>query len=133
MSTDFDKFAILESFLDEVASYLPEIETHLDRLQQRPGDREAIEEAYRLTHTIAGSAAMMDFPELAHVSQGMEGLLGNALDGAPALDVPTIGLLRRSHGRLARLLANARTGADGSDIVREDDNDRAASRGGLPA
>jgi chemotaxis protein histidine kinase CheA len=131
MSTDFDKFAILESFLDEVTSYLPEIETHLDRLQQRPDDRESIEEAYRLTHTIAGSAAMMDFPELARVGQGMETLLGNALDGTPPLDAPAIGLLRRSHGRLARLLANARTGADGADIVREDDNDRAASRGSM--
>ncbi|HEV2238618.1 MAG TPA: Hpt domain-containing protein [Ktedonobacterales bacterium] len=131
MSTDFDKFAILESFLDEVGSYLPEIEAHLDRLQQRPGDRDAIEEAYRLAHTIAGSAAMMDFPDLAHVGQGMEAILGNALDGTPPLDAPTIGLLRRSQGRLSRLLANARTGAPGADIVKEDDDDRAAARGSV--
>jgi chemotaxis protein histidine kinase CheA len=129
MSTDFDKFAILDSFLDEVASYLPEIEALLDRLQQQPGDREAVEEVYRRTHTIGGSAAMMEFAGLAHVAQGMEAILGEDLDGARPLDPPTIALLRRSFGRLSRLMDQARTGADGSALVTEDDADRAAWRG----
>src|SRR5579863_3176675 len=129
MSTDFDKFAILDSFLDEVASYLPEIEANLDRLQQRPDDSEAIEETYRLTHTIGGSAAMMDFNALAHVAQGMESILGAALDHSTPLSPPSISLLRRSFGRLSRLLDQVRTGADGAQIVAEDDADRAASRG----
>jgi chemotaxis protein histidine kinase CheA/CheY-like chemotaxis protein len=129
MSNNFDKFAILESFLDEVGSYLPEIESNLDRLQQRPGDHAAIEETYRRTHTIGGSAALMDFPELAHVAQGMEEILGDALDGVAPLEAPAIGLLRRSFGRLARLTEQVRTGVDGSQLVAEDDADRAASRG----
>lgn len=130
MSTNFDKFAILDSFVDEVASYLPEIEANLDRLQQQPTNQEAIEETYRRAHTIGGSAAMMDFSALAQVAQGMEAILGNALDGASRLDGPTIALLRRSFGRLSRLLEMARTGADGSQLLAEDDADHAASRGG---
>ena len=80
MSDNFDKFAILESFLDEVTSYLPEIEENLDALQQRPDDMNVIEETYRRAHTIGGSAAMMDFGNLAHVAQGMEDILGHAID-----------------------------------------------------
>src|SRR5262249_36207360 len=129
MSNTFDKSAILESFLDEVTSYLPEIETNLDRLQQRPGDAETIEETYRRAHTIAGSAAMMEFAGLARVAQGMEDILGDAIDRHAGLDVPTIGLLRRSAIRLVRLIEHIRTGTDSSAIVQEDDADRVAWRG----
>ncbi|HEY7780618.1 MAG TPA: response regulator [Ktedonobacterales bacterium] len=130
MSTNFDKFAILDSFLDEVATYLPEVSANLDRLQQRPDDQEALEETYRRAHTIAGSAAMMDFTALAHVAQGIEETLGDALDGVRRLDIPAIGLLRRSFSRLSRLADLVRSGADGNDIAAEDDADRAAWRGG---
>ncbi|HEX9058353.1 MAG TPA: Hpt domain-containing protein [Ktedonobacterales bacterium] len=129
MSNDFDKFAILDSFLDEVASYLPEIEAHLDRLQQNTNDREAIEETYRRAHTIGGSAAMMDFTGLSQVSRGMEEILGDALDGNAPLDAPTIALLRRSYGRLSRVLELVRSGGDSAQIIAEDEADRAAWRG----
>src|SRR5215831_11065829 len=109
MANSFDKSAILESFLDEVTSYLPEIETNLDRLQQQPDDSETIEETYRRAHTIAGSAAMMEFAGLARVAQGMEDILGAAIDRHVGLDVPTISLLRRSSGRLNGLIEHIRT------------------------
>ncbi|MGZ3715723.1 MAG: Hpt domain-containing protein, partial [Ktedonobacterales bacterium] len=133
MSNNFDKFAILESFLDEVTSYLPEIDTNLDRLQQHPGDLDIIEETYRRTHTIAGSAAMMEFPGLAHVAQGMEDILGDAIDNGRSLDAPSIGLLRRSSSRLGRLVEHIRAGTDPAAVVAEDDADRAGARGSSPA
>src|SRR5262249_53802667 len=129
MSEEFDKSTILESFLDEVNAYLPEIEANLDRLQQEPGNTEALEETYRRTHTIGGSAAMMDFVGLAHVAQGMEEILGEALDHGTPLPAASVSLLRRSQGRLARLTEAVRTGADNAPIVADDDADRAASRG----
>src|SRR5947208_4840017 len=103
MSNTFDKLSVLDSFIEEVNSYLPEIEANLARLAQSPGDMEAIEETYRRTHTIGGSASMMDFPGLAHVAHGMEDILGDVMDGLSILDEPTLGLLRRSFGRMCRL------------------------------
>ncbi|MEO7001961.1 MAG: response regulator [Ktedonobacterales bacterium] len=129
MADNFDKTAILESFLDEVNAYLPEIEAHLDRLQQAPDDMRAIEETYRRTHTINGSAAMMDFAALAHLAQGMEETLDEALERQSPLTAPTVALLRRSCTRLTRIVGHIRSGADDSEIVREDDLDRAAWRG----
>src|SRR5579875_2916188 len=123
MSNTFDKLSVLDSFIEEVNSYLPEIETNLQRLAQSPGDMDALEEAYRRTHTIGGSASMMDFPGLAHVAHGMEDILGDALEGIAPLDAPTIGLLQRSLGRLRRLLDGIRTGAKADAIVAEDDAD----------
>lgn len=129
MADNFDKTAILESFLDEVNAYLPEIEANLDRLQQAPDDMRALQETYRRTHTISGSASMMEFHALAHLAQGMEELLDEALERQQSLSAPTVALLRRSCGRLARLVEHIRTGADDSAIVAEDDQDRAAWRG----
>ncbi len=123
MSNTFDKLSVLDSFIEEVNSYLPEIETNLERLAQSPGDMEALEETYRRTHTIGGSASMMDFPGLAHVAHGMEDILGDVLDGLTTLDSPTLSLLQRSFKRLHFLLAGIRTGVDQNAVIAEDDAD----------
>ena len=123
MSNTFDKISVLDSFIEEVNSYLPEIETNLERLTQSPSDMDALEETYRRTHTIGGSASMMDFPGLAHVAHGMEDILADALDGLISLDEAALGLLRRSLGRLHQLLRGIRSGIDEESVVAEDDAD----------
>ncbi len=131
---DFERSEIVGSFLDEVSSYLPQIGASLDRLQQAPGDLAAVEGAFRCTHTIAGSAALMGYPALAHLAHGMEETLGAVLDARGSLPVPTVALLRRSFGRLERLLQQIRMGKMGNEdarLVAEDDADRASWRGGM--
>src|SRR6266567_938518 len=123
MSNTFDKLSVLDSFIEEVNSYLPEIEANLARLAQSPGDMEAIEETYRRTHTIGGSASMMDFPGLAHVAHGMEDILGDVLDGLAIFDESMIGLLQRSLGRMHRLLDGIHNGIDEDAVIAEDDED----------
>ncbi len=123
MSNTFDKLSVLDSFIEEVNSYLPEIEANLERLARTPGDMEALEETYRRTHTIGGSASMMDFPGLAHVAHGMEDILGDVLDDLVTLDAPTIGLLQRSLGRMHRLLDGIHNGIDEDATIAEDDAD----------
>jgi chemotaxis protein histidine kinase CheA/ActR/RegA family two-component response regulator len=129
MSSSFDKFAILDSFLDEVGSYLPEIEANLDRLEKVPDDAEALEEAYRRTHTISGSASMMDFPGLSRVAHAMEDVLGDAFDEVLKLDQPAISLLRRSLERVRLLLAAIKNSTNDEDkIVAEDASEHAGFR-----
>src|SRR3989442_1472171 len=123
MSNTFDKLSVLDSFIEEVNSYLPEIEANLGRLALSTDDMEAIEETYRRAHTIGGSALMMDFPGLAHVAHGMEDILGGVLDGLTPLDAPTLGLLQRSLGRLHQLVQGIHAGVDEDAIIAEDDTD----------
>src|SRR6266567_3052409 len=123
MSNTFDKLSVLDSFIEEVNSYLPEIEANLGRLVHIPDDTEALEETYRRVHTIGGSASMMDFPGLAHVAHGMEDILGDILDDLATLDQSTIGLLQRSLGRMHRLLYGIHTGIDEDAVIAEDDED----------
>ncbi len=123
MSNTFDKLSVLDSFIEEVNSYLPEIEANLERLAHSPGDIEALEETYRRAHTIGGSASMMDFPGLAHVAHGMEDILGDVLDDLSTLDPHTIGLLQRSLGRMHRLIDGIHKGIDEDAVIAEDDAD----------
>ena len=123
MSNTFDKLSVLDSFIEEVNSYLPEIEANLGRLAYMPDDTEALEETYRRVHTIGGSASMMDFPGLAHVAHGMEDILGDILDDLATLDQPTIGLLQRSLGRMHKLLEGIQNGIDEDAVITEDDED----------
>jgi len=129
MSNTFDKMSVLDPFIEEVNSYLPDIETNLDHLfqlaqaAQSTSDMDAIEETYRRTHTIGGSASMMDFPGLAHVAHGMEDILGDALESIIILDAPTVALLQRSLERLHRLLKGIRSGIDEEAVIAEDDDD----------
>ncbi len=123
MSNTFDKLSVLDSFIEEVNSYLPEISANLGRLAHTPDDTEALEETYRRVHTIGGSASMMDFPGLAHVAHGMEDILGDVLDDLATLDHPTIGLLQRSLGRMHRLLDGIHNGIDEDAVIAEDDAD----------
>ena len=123
MSNTFDKLSVLDSFIEEVNSYLPEIEANLERLAQSSDDMDALEETYRHAHTIGGSASMMDFPGLAHVAHGMEDILGDVMDGLSILDEPTLGLLRRSFGRMRRLVEGIHDRVDEDAVIAEDDTD----------
>src|SRR5579884_1668667 len=133
MSNTFDKLSVLNSFIEEVNSYLPEIKANLECLAQSPGDMDALEETYRRTHTIGGSASMMDFPGLAHVAHGMEDILADALDGLISLDEAALGLLRRSLGRLHQLLQGIRDGINEESVIAEDDADYAHYRAAVEA
>src|SRR5260221_7415790 len=123
MSNSFDKLSVLDSLIEELNSYLPEIEANLGRLAHTPGDMEALEETYRRTHTIGGSASMMDFPGLAHVAHGMEDILGDVMDDMATLDSPTIGLLQRSLARMHRLVDGILDGINEDTVIAEDDAD----------
>src|SRR5579859_3652133 len=123
MSNTFDKLSVLDSFIEEVNSYLPEIEANLGRLAQSTDDMEALEESYRRAHTIGGSASMMDFPGLAHVAHGMEDILGDVLDNLATIDPPTLGLLHRSLERIHRLVDGIHKGIDENAVIAEDDAD----------
>ncbi len=55
---------ILGIFLEEVEGYLPELDSQLARLSSHPKDKDALEVAHRLAHTIKGTAASLGFDEV---------------------------------------------------------------------
>jgi chemotaxis protein histidine kinase CheA/ActR/RegA family two-component response regulator len=64
---------IILSYLDEeVANYIPQMRDYLLRLLVKPKDREAMEECYRLAHTIKGTSATLELMELSREGQAIE-------------------------------------------------------------
>ena len=129
MVSVFDQFPMDDSFPDQVARYLSEMEVYLNRLERAPDDFEALEEAYRRAHTIGGSASTMGFPSLSMVTFAMEDLLGDVLDEVLHLDKAVLDLLRRSLGRSCLIVQMIKTGTgDAERIVVEDVADHLAFR-----
>src|SRR5258708_8521958 len=109
MSNSFDKLSVLDSFIEEVNSYLPEIEANLERLAQSssggaPIDMEAVEETYRRTHTIGGSSFINGFPGVSPVAPGLEELPGGCFVWFDLLGHPTPRLFPRSFAHRHHLL-----------------------------
>ena len=63
---------IMAAFIEEIAEYLPQLRRHLNKLAAKPRDKEALEEAYRLSHTIKGSAAMLELNAISAEGRSLE-------------------------------------------------------------
>ncbi|MEI7553885.1 response regulator [Candidatus Chlorohelix sp.] len=66
---------IVLSFLDEVSEYIPQLERHFKTLGNNPNDKESLEEAYRLAHSIKGSASMLEMEEMRQLGWELEQIL----------------------------------------------------------
>ncbi len=63
---------IVLSFVDEIAEYLPQMRQHLKQLAVKPNHKEALEEVYRLAHTIKGSASMLELDDITAEGKTLE-------------------------------------------------------------
>src|SRR5690349_21821246 len=63
---------IMLAFLEEIGGYLPQLRAHLAKLEVKAKDREALEECYRLAHTIKGTASTMGLNEISQQGLDME-------------------------------------------------------------
>ncbi len=66
---------VLAGFLDEVRGYLPIILQRIEAYQADPKQLEAMKEAYRYSHSIKGSASMIDLPGLSLIASYLEEVL----------------------------------------------------------
>ncbi len=65
----------LVSFVDEVRSYLPTMRQGIAGYHTDASQTDALREAYRLAHSVKGTAALVNLPGLAHVMSMQEDLL----------------------------------------------------------
>lgn len=93
-----------DGLMETVTTSVPLVEQALVRLEAAPLDGEALEMMYRHTHTIGRTASMMEWPGLAQLAHGMEGVLADVLDGFARLDPPTLAQLWRTLGAMQALL-----------------------------
>jgi len=61
-----------ELFFGESQEYLSQINTHLVELEKNPSSKDAIDEIFRLMHTLKGMAATMGFSDFAELAHSLE-------------------------------------------------------------
>jgi chemosensory pili system protein ChpA (sensor histidine kinase/response regulator) len=76
---------VASSFIGEAMSYLPRILEVLEP-SGAPLDLVALEEAYRLVHTIKGSSSIVGFTQLSELAGGVEDALEHVVAGSQELD-----------------------------------------------
>jgi two-component system, chemotaxis family, sensor kinase CheA len=72
---------LLEQFLSESSEFSHGIGEKLMQLEESPNDRDAMDELFRLMHTLKGNSGLFTFPEMTRVLHAGEDLLGMVRSG----------------------------------------------------
>ncbi|XOZ34430.1 chemotaxis protein CheA [Halomonadaceae bacterium KBTZ08] len=110
MSLDMEQFH--QSFFDETAEHLDEMERLLMALnldQPDPGDLDSI---FRAAHSIKGGSGIFGFEALGAVTHIMENLLDRARDGSLELSTELVDLLLKTGDTLRSILNAYRNGQE---------------------
>ncbi len=107
---DFDRGAVLASFLVESEEGLDAMEQALVQMETNPSDLELLHTIFRVAHSIKGNATSLELPELAGFAHVVEDLLDvfREQQALPGPDV--ISLLLKAVDELRAMVAAAQSG-----------------------
>ncbi len=90
-----DMSEYLQTFLDETEEQMDDLVETLLSLEQDATNGEDLNEAFRLIHSIKGSAGMMGFDSIAVLTHHLENRFERFRSGTERLDEPTMNLVLR--------------------------------------
>jgi two-component system chemotaxis sensor kinase CheA len=91
----FDVEGLLPFYLDETDEHIVALNDALLKLEQSPSDEQSLRAAFRLAHSIKGSAAVMGFAAIKTLMHHFETLFEGFRDGIRTLDRPFLDLCFR--------------------------------------
>lgn len=83
---DLDLAPAIESFLEEAADFVVQLESDIMALEETPDDQELINSAFRAAHTIKGSGGLFGFDQLVSFTHVFESVLMRMRDGTLQLN-----------------------------------------------
>jgi two-component system chemotaxis sensor kinase CheA len=108
----FDREKVITAFLAESDEGLERAEQCLIAAETDPGNRELLDEIFRVAHTIKGNASALEFPQLAGFAHVMEDLLEGLRKHELTISREVISLLLHSVDALRALVPAAAEGND---------------------
>jgi len=106
-----------QTFREEAADLLAELETTLLRLEQSPADRDLLDTAFRALHTIKGSGAMFGFEAAAGFTHHLESAFDRMRKGELTANSAMIGIALAARDHIRALIENPAT-ADPAEGAR---------------
>jgi len=122
---------MLQDFLEEALELLDQLNLVLIQLEDEPDDQDAINQIFRIVHTIKGSAGFAGLNEMSGLGRKMEEVFGQVRKGAVKVTPPLIDLMFEALDNLSALRDSAATGSSGKVDVSGtmDKLDKAVSGG----
>ncbi len=99
-----DKF--IATFREEATDLLERLENSVLKLEERPNDREILDECFRVVHTIKGSSAMFGYATLSLFSHNVETVIQRCRDGGISISGKLTDLGLKTGDLLKKLLAS---------------------------
>ena len=121
MQVDLNRFR--ETFFQESAEHLAEMEAGVLKLDQGAFDPELLNGIFRAAHSIKGSSGMFGLDEVSRFTHALESLLDRIRAGEIPVTKPLSDLLLRATDRLRQLLDAAASGGpvpEGIESVRDE-------------
>jgi len=108
---DFDREAVLASFLAESEEGLDLMEQALVQMESSPSDPELLHQIFRVAHTLKGNATSLELKELAGFAHVVEDLLDVFREQQAQPTADLISLLLKAVDELRALVSSAATGS----------------------
>jgi two-component system, chemotaxis family, sensor kinase CheA len=107
---DFDRGAVLASFLIESEEGLDAMEQALVQMESNPSDLELLHTIFRVAHSIKGNATSLELPELAGFAHVVEDLLDVFREQQSLPGPELISLLLKAVDELRAMVSGAQSG-----------------------
>ena len=130
---DIDFQALLESFLAESEEGLAAMEEALMALERRPDDDEAVATAFRVAHTLKGTAGMFEFADVERFAHTLEELLDRLRERSLAVTGERVSLLLQAVDALREMIPAAAAGGEQLPPAARSVLDRLERSGGEPS
>ncbi len=133
-----DRMDPTQTFREEAAELLAELESTLLLLEQRPDDRELLDTAFRALHTIKGSGAMFGFEAAAGFTHHLESAFDRMRKGELTANSAMIGIALAARDHIRALIedpakADPAEGARLLSLIAEQIHEPAPASAGNPA
>ncbi len=93
--SDFDLSSLLPVYLDEADEQIAALNDTLLRLEEAPDEEQALRDAFRLVHTLKGSATMLGFDQVKGLTHQLETIFDQLRGRKRTLDRPFLDLCFR--------------------------------------
>ena len=123
---DFDREQILPAFLAESEEGLQLVEQRVMAAEANHQDAGALDDIFRVAHTIKGNAALLEFKELAGFAHVVEDLLDGLRSKQLTISNEVVSMILGAVDAFRALLLGASEGRDRLDTAQEDLKSRIA-------
>ena len=115
-----DMSQYLGVFVEEAKENIQALNNSVMELESNPDSKDAIDEIFRLMHTLKGSSATMGFSKMSKMCHALESLLDSVRSGKAKVTENLIDLVFMGIDKLNEVISNIENGGDDSNLNVEE-------------